>query len=229
MYKCDGTACSYNYSLLDNMPSCPYTYCCKQRDTWGNTSCYQWQNNSSYKDNEEDAARCKAAAMSVQTPTDCSYNSSWGCSNKNENGPGFYRQRTYTGGVYVNACGDPQYEAVSSTGYFVTMYTNSYDRCGYSSSNSTPCCDYISPGTPGYSYEQAGWTCNGYYSGSYAGSYMPVCQEESQYPRTYYYNGTSMKFSEYCYKKYNIWTYCSGQKYAGSANAIQYGWDYNGR
>lgn len=226
-YKCDGRACSYNYYTSSNMPSCPYTYCCKQAQ-YDNTNCYTWRDNSSYKEYEEDYARCKAASQSVQEPPDCSY-SSYGCNPKNENGPAFYMQRSTPGGNSVDACGNAQYEFRSSTAYHVQQY-NSYDRCSNNYGSSTPCCDWIHPGMPGYDYKQAGWQCNYSYNGGSYGSESgsPVCLAEYAWPRTYVFKGQSLKFTEYCYQKYNIWTNCGGLKFAGY-DAIPYNWDHGRR
>lgn len=225
-YKCEGTACSYNYYMSSNMPSCPYTYCCKQAQ-YNNTSCYTWRDNSSYKEYEEDYARCKAASQSVQEPPDCSY--SYNCDPKNQSGPGFYIQRSTTGGNSVDACGNAQYEYVSSTAYHIQQY-DSYNRCSNNYGSSTPCCDWIHPGMPGYSYQQAGWQCSYYYNnGSYGSeSGSPVCLAEYAWPRNYNFKGQSLTFTEYCYQKYNIWTNCGGLKFAGY-DAIPYNWDHGRR
>lgn len=224
-YKCDGSACSYGYYLESKMPSCSYKYCCKQAQ-YNNSSCYAWRDNSSYKDYEEDYARCKAASQSVQEPPDCHY-SYGGCENINQSGPGFYMLRGSTGGNYSDACGNKQFEAVQSeacnAGSFGSL------NCYYQTSR--PHCEYIAPGRPGYDYKQAGWRCD--YFSNYYGSYgsesgSPVCLAEYAWPRTYSYKGQSLTFTEYCYQKYNIWTNCGSLKFAGY-DAIPYNWDHGRR
>lgn len=218
-YKCEGTACYYGYYTSANMPECSYTYCC-QKAQYDNTSCYTWIDNAAYKEYEEDYARCKAASQGVQEPEDCSY--SYGnCNPKNQNGQAFYVKRRTSGGNSVDACGNAQYEYVSSTAYHVQQY-NSYDRCSGNYDSSTPCCDWIHPSMPGYSYQQAGWQCDYYYSDTDS---SPVCLSEYAWPHNYNFKGQSLTFTEYCYQKYNIWTNCRGLKFAGY-DAIPYNWDH---
>lgn len=210
-YKCEGTACSYNYYTSSNMPSCPYTYCCKQAQ-YNNTSCYTWRDNSSYKEYEEDYARCKAASQSVQEPPDCegSYGS---CNNRNQSGPGYYRPRDTTNSNYSDACGNQQFEAVQAE----SCHAGGTGTLHCSSPSSGPYCEFINAGRPHYDgYKATGWRCESYGGGSYGSeSALPVCFAEYAYPRTYYFKGKSLKFSDYCYEKYNIWTNCNGLKFVG--------------
>lgn len=220
-YKCEGTACSYGYYLYANMPSCTYDYCCMKAQS-SNTNCYTWINNSSYKNYEEDYARCKAASMAVTPPEDCEYQ--YNCTNINTYGPGFYQPRSSSGGNYIDACGGTQYEAVQSEACNAGSF--GYQSCYYQD-YSLPHCEYIVAGRPGYDYKETGWRCD--YFSNYSGSYgsesgSPVCLAEYAWPRTYVYKGQSLTFPQYCYQKYNIWTYCKGLKFAGY-DAIPYDWD----
>lgn len=197
-YKCDGTACSYGYYTYSKLPACEYELCCDQRATSGNTSCYRRNNNTSYKEYSYEYAQCRAASYSSYGDLP------------------YVGTRTYNGGTYKDACGNAQYE--------VKYYCMKDDCIGYNCGSDNHC----NWSTPSCTYKS-------WYSGSYDDSgYQSDCTNNPCYQawqserygggEHYEYNGVRMKFSEYCYKKYNIRTSCAGMKFMGEQ--IPYDFDY---
>lgn len=200
-YKCDGTACSYGYYTYANLPECEYEVCCDQRATSGNTYCYQRKNNTSYKQYSYEYNECRAA-------------SGW------YDGLAYVTTRKYSGGTYKDACGNNQ--------YYVETFCMEEDSMGYN------------PDANSCGYNTSKCTYKSWYSSSYDDSgYQEDCfntpcyqhwQEETwmadDEEGSYIYNGEYMRFSEYCYKKYNLRTQCGGMKFVGEQ--IPYDFDYNG-
>lgn len=200
-YKCDGTACSYGYHTYANLPACTYEVCCDQRATYGNTSCYERKNNTSYKQYARDYIECKAAQYSGD---------GYGGSGLPYVGP-----RTYNGGTYKDACGNPQYE--------VKYYCMKQNSMGFDEDNcnwNTPSCTYKSWYTS--SYDDSG------YQDDCTSNPCYYYWEEQQWDDegSFEYEGVRMHFSEYCYKKYNIYTSCGGLKFMGKQ--IPWDFDYRG-
>lgn len=199
-YYCNGTACSYGYYLYSNLPACSYEVCCDQKATSGNTSCYQRKNNTSYKQYAYDYVKCQAAAYSDYGDLP------------------YVGARTYNGGTYKDACGNNQYT--------VKYYCMEYDNMGSSSSDTT--CGYSTPTCTDKTWHYGGYDDSGYQDDCTGNPCYEAWQEESWMSDDeegyYQYNGEYMRFSEYCYKKYNLQTSCGGLKFMGET--IPWDFDY---
>lgn len=200
-YRCNGTACNYGYYLNGNSgmarPTCSYKLCCTERQTYGNTSCWHYRDNTSNEKYTREYVECQAASYSGYGDLP------------------YVGTRTYNGGTYKDACGNAQYE--------VKYYCMKDDCIGYNCGNNNSC-NWQTPSCTYKSWYSGSYDDSGYQSDCTQNPCFMAWQEEQYGYNRYEYNGVEMGFSEYCYKKYNLQTSCGGLKFMGET--IPWDFDY---